>query len=116
VTENDTVIINKKETVPVKEKTPVPDKKDPPVNPAKTVSAKKVMIKNGETLTRLAYNEYGDKCFWVYIYEENKNIIKNPNDVPAGLTITIPPAEKYKIDKNNPVSINNANAIANMLK
>jgi nucleoid DNA-binding protein len=92
-----------------------PEKKDATASQLKTGNAKKVTIKSGETLTRLANEEYGNKCFWVYIYEENKNIIKNPNNIPAGETITIPPAEKYRINKNNPESIKRANEIANKL-
>jgi hypothetical protein len=63
-------------------------------------------------LTLLALKEYGDKSFWVYIYEENKQLIKSPDAVSVGTVLTIPPATKYGIDKNNPESIKKARAKA----
>jgi nucleoid DNA-binding protein/nucleoid-associated protein YgaU len=72
------------------------------------VAEKKRTIRLGERLTMYASEEYGAKCFWVYIYEENKNIIKDPNRVQEGITIVIPPAAKYGIDKNDPESIKKA--------
>jgi nucleoid DNA-binding protein len=65
-------------------------------------------IRAGERLTLIAEAEYGHKAFWIYLYEENKTVMENPNAIPAGLIIKIPPAEKYGIDKNNPESIRKA--------
>ncbi len=65
-------------------------------------------IEPGERLTVIALQEYGNKIFWVYLYEENKAIIKDPNNVTVGLKIVIPPAGKYNIDKDNPESIRKA--------
>jgi len=73
-------------------------------------------MKYGERLTLIALREYGHKAFWVYLYEENKNIIDDPGLVPVGLEIVIPPASKYQIDKNNPESVNKAKAIAAKLE
>lgn len=56
-------------------------------------------------LTKLSRKHYGDYHFWVYIYEENKDKISNPNAVAPGTVVVIPDASKYGIDKNNPVSI-----------
>jgi nucleoid DNA-binding protein len=70
--------------------------------------SKKRKIANGDRLTLIALSEYGHKVFWVYLYEENKNILKNPDNIYSGLIITIPPAQKYGIDKNNPESIKKA--------
>jgi nucleoid-associated protein YgaU len=83
------------------------------VTPVEPVSAeKKITIKRGETLMQLARNEYGDNCFWVYIYEENKQLIKSPDAVSEGTVLTIPPVTKYGIDKNNPESVKKARAKA----
>jgi nucleoid DNA-binding protein len=84
--------------------------------PASSNGNKKITIRNGQTLTMLALQEYGNKCFWIYIYEENKEIIKNPNSISAGTIIVIPPAEKYGINKNDIASINKANEKANQLQ
>jgi nucleoid DNA-binding protein len=68
-------------------------------------------IQAGERLTLISLDAYGNKVFWVYLYEENKNIISNPNNVAAGLTIQIPPAEKYGINKDDPASVRKAQAL-----
>jgi nucleoid DNA-binding protein/phage tail protein X len=76
--------------------------------PASDGPAKQYRLQHGDFLTTIARNEYGKKVFWVYLYEENKSIIRNPNIVPEGVLITIPPASKYGIDKNNPTSVRKA--------
>ncbi len=75
-----------------------------------------VRIEKGQRLTLLALEYYGDKAFWVYIYEENKERIANPNNVPIGFVVKIPDARKYNIDATNPVSIAKAKEIAEVLK
>jgi len=115
-------IENVSQNLPVeKEKNIVSEKTPDPIpviqnNELNTVSGKKRTIKSGERLTLIALEEYGDKNFWIYIYEENKSIIKNPNNVSSGLTITIPPANKYDIDKNNEESIKRAEELAKQYK
>lgn len=69
-------------------------------------------IRSGVFLTTLARKYFGHKAFWVYIYEENKDVIKNPNQVPIGTRLTIPSASKYDIDANNRTSVENAKALA----
>ena len=67
---------------------------------------------SGDRLTLIALEEYGHKAFWVYIYEENKNRIKDPNNLQVGTEITIPPGSKYKINKNDMESLQKANNLA----
>lgn len=69
-------------------------------------------IRSGVFLTTLARKYFGHKAFWVYIYEENKDVIKNPNQVPIGTRLTIPRASKYDIDANNRTSVEKAKALA----
>lgn len=59
-------------------------------------------------LAHLAKKHYGHSDFWVYIYEENKSKIKNPDNVSPGTVVVIPPASKYGIDKNNAESLRKA--------
>ncbi|MEG2218751.1 MAG: HU family DNA-binding protein [Muribaculaceae bacterium] len=59
-------------------------------------------------LTTMARKYYGDYNYWVYIYEENKAILKNPNMIEPGTIVVIPDAKKYGIDKNNPESLSKA--------
>lgn len=65
-------------------------------------------VKAGYFLTKMAKKHYGVEEFWVYIYEENKDIIKNPNQLPAGFRVVIPPASKYGIDPTDPTSVERA--------
>ena len=69
-------------------------------------------IRSGIFLTTLARKYFGHKAFWVYIYEENKDVIKNPNQVQIGTRLTIPSASKYNIDANNRASVEKAKALA----
>lgn len=64
-------------------------------------------------LSVIARQHYGKDIFWVYIYEENKDRISNPNNVPEGLVVVIPPAEKYNIDPSSKESVHAAERKAN---
>lgn len=63
-------------------------------------------------LTTMSREYYGDFRFWVYIYEENKANIDNPNAIAPGTVVVIPAASKYGIDKDNPASVEKAKAKA----
>ena len=69
-------------------------------------------IKTNYFLTKMSRKYYGRYEFWVYIYEENKSKIKNPNSVSPGLVVVIPPAEKYGINKDDPESVRKAKELA----
>lgn len=56
-------------------------------------------------LTTMARKYYGEMSFWVYIYEENKEILGNPNRIKPGTIVVIPDAKKYGIDKNDSLCI-----------
>ena len=79
--------------------------------PAKPVDKPAVVtdtVRTGNFLSRMARRFYGNSHFWVYIYEENRAKITNPNNVPEGTVVVIPPAEKYGIDAQNPESVEKA--------
>lgn len=59
-------------------------------------------------LSRMSKKHYGRAEFWVYIYEENKAIIADPNNIPPGTVVVIPPVSKYGIDASDEVSIKRA--------
>lgn len=69
-------------------------------------------VKTNYFLTKMSRKYYGRYEFWVYIYEENKSKIKNPNSVSPGLVVVIPPAEKYGINKDDPESVRKAKELA----
>lgn len=48
-------------------------------------------VKFGETLSTLAYQYYGDRGQWRKIYNANKAVIRNPDRVPDGVKLVIPP-------------------------
>lgn len=77
--------------------------------PAPVATPVKDTVRPGYLLNDMAKKHYGNKCFWVYIYEENKAKIANPNRVGPGLVLVIPPAEKYGIDSSSQASIKAAN-------
>jgi nucleoid DNA-binding protein/phage tail protein X len=90
----------------------LPPSADPPPVSA---SVKRYRIQPGDYLTTIAQNEYGKTVFWVYIYEENKALIKNPNIVPEGIVILLPPASKYGIDPYDPTSVRKATELQRSL-
>lgn len=59
-------------------------------------------------LTSMSRKYYGEMYFWVYIYEENKDILGNPDKIKPGTRVVIPPAEKYGIDRHDSLSVENA--------
>jgi len=59
-------------------------------------------------LSVLAQRHYGSQWFWVYIYEENRDKISDPNNVPPGTIVVIPPADKYGIDAHDQQSLKQA--------
>ena len=67
-----------------------------------------IILGEGETLRLLALELFGDKAFWVYIYQENIDIIPNPNIVSSGLKLKIPDIDKYFIRKDDSESISKA--------
>lgn len=73
-------------------------------------------IRRGVFLTNVSYRHYGHKAFWVYIYEENSHIIANPDNVPIGTVVVIPPAEKYGIDATDSTAVNVALEKAEVIK
>lgn len=78
-----------------------------PSEPAKSTAVKQVTdtVTGSYFLTRMARRHYGNGHFWVYIYEENKGKISNPNNVRPGTVVVIPDAKKYGIDKDDPQSV-----------
>ena len=69
-------------------------------------------IRRGYLITNMAKKHYGSKDFWVYVYEENKAKIRNPNNMQPGEVLVIPAAEKYGIDASNQESLRKARAKA----
>lgn len=74
-------------------------------------------IRRGYLIHDMAKKHFGSKDFWVYIYEENKSKIGNPNTMQAGVVLVIPSADKYGISANDPESLRRArNKAAEVLR
>jgi nucleoid-associated protein YgaU len=48
-------------------------------------------VKSGDSLSRIAKQEYGDASKWPLIFEANKDILKDPNKIFPGQKLKIPP-------------------------
>ena len=72
-------------------------------------------LKRGDRLNLVAQKYYGDKNFWPYIFELNKDKLKTPDVVPVGVTLYIPDKNFFGIDPNNPQSVRKAKDKAGQL-
>lgn len=59
-------------------------------------------------LSNISRKYYGHYVFWVYIYLENKDLIKDPDNLPIGVELKIPSPVKYGIDKDDESSVKKA--------
>ena len=69
-----------------------------------------VKIETGSRLTLISLEYYGSKIFWVYLYDYNKAVIQDPNNIPVGTEIQVPAPRLYGIDKHSRASIDKAAA------
>lgn len=65
-----------------------------------------VRAEAGVTFVQLALEYYGDKRFWVYIYEANKDVIPKANHINIGTRIYIPRMEEKYLNKQDTFIIN----------
>ena len=73
-------------------------------------------LKDNETLLGLATKYYGNSCYWVYIFLENKQELKYRGNAIAHTSIRIPQLEGYGVtDPKESVSIKKALALGNEL-
>ena len=47
-------------------------------------------LKNGETIIRASIKYFGTKKYWPYIVKHNMDILKDPDNIPAGVKLKIP--------------------------
>ena len=77
------------EATPIEEgKYFIEEKED--VESAIKVSTREYVVKKGDTLSGIAAEEYGGAHRWKYLYELNKDVIKDPNKLKEGQKIIIP--------------------------
>ncbi len=80
--------------------TPAPRKPDPapaepakPAKPAAAPASKDYVVKSGDTLSGIAKAFYGKSAAWRSIYDFNKDVIDDPDNLKPGTTIRIPPQD-----------------------
>jgi nucleoid-associated protein YgaU len=74
------------------------------------------VMSRGAMLTTLAEKHYGNRAFWVYIYEANRKTIANPDRLEEGTRIKIPKLPAELIDVNNPRTIEYARELEKKYK
>lgn len=72
-----------------------------------------VKVTEGITLVQLSLKYYGNKAFWVYIYEANKDILPSANHIALGTKIKIPSMPNIFIDPNDTFVMNNVKKLKN---
>lgn len=105
VTEAEPETVEEKDTLSVESVAPIVE---PAAQTPKILA--KIKIEPGSRLTLISLEYYGSKIFWVYLYEYNKSVIKDPNNIPIGTEIQVPAPELYGIDKHNRASVEKAAA------
>ncbi|MDR1644352.1 MAG: HU family DNA-binding protein [Tannerellaceae bacterium] len=79
-----------------------------PIKPARITVATTVRVERGDRLNLFALKYYGNKVFWVYIYQHNQSKLTDPDNIRPGLELVIPAASDYQIDAANPASVKKA--------
>ena len=60
-------------------------------DPKKSGTIESYTVKAGDTLSVIAEKVYGDAAKFEVIFEANKDILKNANDIKVGQELKIPP-------------------------
>lgn len=103
----DTVTSEKNETEAAPAPAPEPAA-EPAVAESSSPKMRKDTVRRGYLIHDMAKKFFGSKDYWVYIYEENKSKIGNPNNMQPGVVLDIPAAEKYGIVPGNAESLKKA--------
>lgn len=95
------------------ENRPQPQSQPQPLQDTSSLQTReKVILEKGKTLRLLAFDLFGSKDFWVYIYLENRDVIHNPNIIPIGTELLVPDRTAYLLDATNAEAIVKAKSIA----
>lgn len=66
---------------------------------AKTVEMQKThVVQTGDTLSGIAYKYLGSSARFLEVYEANRDMLKNPNDLRVGMKLKIPPRNSAEIE------------------
>lgn len=85
-----------------------------PINYSECIATE--VIRKGTRLAFFAKQYYGHPDFWVYIYEANKEVIDDPNNILMGTKVKIPKLSPELIDTTNVQTIEFAIELAKKYK
>ena len=88
-------------------KTPVNESTTANTNTEKIVP-ERIRLTAGSSLMQLALEYYGDKVFWVYIYDYNKSKIKDFDNIPLDTELRLPLPKTYDINAKSQSSVEKA--------
>jgi nucleoid-associated protein YgaU len=71
-----------------------------PYQPSVSADGTHYTVKQGDTLMKIAFENYGDLYRWREIYESNRNSIQDPNHVPPGTQLVLNGAGMVQIERN----------------
>ena len=74
------------------------------------------VVRSGDTLASIATKTYGNRVFWVYIYNANKDVLLSFDHLEPNTKIYLPPLESWGISANNTESIQAAEELQSKLK
>jgi nucleoid-associated protein YgaU len=57
-------------------------------------------VKRGDTLMKIAFENYGDLYRWKEILDGNQNVLKDPNEIAPGTTLMLSGAGMVTIERN----------------
>ena len=89
---------NSAPTTPVADSAPVADA--PVIADTSGGSNVHYKVKRGDTLMKIAFEQYGDLYRWKEIYEANRSRIKDPSNVPPGTKLSLNGAGMVTIERN----------------
>jgi LysM repeat protein len=67
---------------------------------AEVASGPSYHVKKGDTLMKIAFEQYGDLYRWKEIYNSNRSAIQDPNHLPPGTKLTLNGAGMVTIERN----------------
>lgn len=76
--------------VTVEQPTPAPEVTVEQPLPSASDQGTRYVTKSGDNLAKIAQQVYGDRGLWKDIYEQNKELIKNPNVIYANMQLILP--------------------------
>ena len=76
--------------VTVEQPAPAPEVTVEQPLPSASDQGTRYVTKSGDNLAKIAQQVYGDRGLWKDIYEQNKELIKNPNVIYANMQLILP--------------------------